>query len=127
MLDDPIFQCSLAFLTDITHHLNELNVKLQGRNQIITQMHDHVKSFKVKLGLWLKQLYEGNMIHFSTPNSLGKVEPKCLKEYADLLSTITQQFDIRFAEYEVLQSQFLLFSTPFVVQINDVAKELHLE
>ena len=57
LLDDPTFQCSLAFLTDVTHHVNELNVKLQGRNQIITQMYDHVKSFKVKLGLWIKQLH----------------------------------------------------------------------
>ena len=28
LLDDPTFQCSLAFLTDIRHHVNELNVKL---------------------------------------------------------------------------------------------------
>ena len=77
LLDDPTFQCSLAFLTDITNHLNELNVKLQGRNHIISQMYDHVKSFKVKLGSWVKQLHEGNSIHFSTRKSLGKVEPKC--------------------------------------------------
>ena len=51
------------------------------------------------------------MIHFSTLKSLGKVEPKCLKEYADLLSTLIQQFDIRFAEFKVLQPRFQLFST----------------
>ena len=107
--------------------MNELNVKLQGRNQIITQMYDHVESFKVKLGLWIKQLHEGNMIHFSTLKSLGKVEPKCLKEYADLLSTLIQQFDIRFAEFKVLQPQFQLFSSPFAVQIDDVAEELQME
>ena len=91
LLDDPTFQCNLAFLTDMTDQLNELNVKLQGRNQIITQMYDHVKWFKVKHGLWIKQLHEENMIHFSTLKPLGKVEPKlleCLKEYADLLSTV---------------------------------------
>ena len=65
LFDDPTFQCIFAFLTNITDHLNELNVKLKGRNQIATQMYDHVKSFKVKLGLWIKQLHEGNMIHFS--------------------------------------------------------------
>ena len=47
LLDDPTFQRSLAFLTDITHHVNELSVKLQGRNQTITQMYDYVKWFKV--------------------------------------------------------------------------------
>ena len=50
LLDDPTFQCSLAFLKDTSDHLKELNVKLQGRKQIITQMYDHVKLFKVKLG-----------------------------------------------------------------------------
>ena len=104
--------------------MNELNVKLQGRNRIITQMYDHVKSLKIKLGLWIKQLHEGNMIYFLTLKSLGKVERKFLKEYADLLSTLIQQFDIRFAEFKVLQPQFQLFSTPFVVQIDDIAEEL---
>ena len=59
LLDDPTFQCSLAFLTDITHHVNELNVKFQGRNQIVTQIYDHEKLFKVILGLWIKHLHEG--------------------------------------------------------------------
>ena len=67
------------------------------------------------------------MIHFSTLKSLGKVEPRCLKEYADLLSTLIQQFNIRFAEFEVLQPQFQLFSTSFAVQIDDVAEELQME
>ena len=125
LLDDPTFQCSLAFLTDITHHVNELNVKFQGRNQIITQIYDHVKLFKVILGLWIKHLHEGNMIHFSTLKSLRKVESKCLKEYADLLSTLIQQFGIRFAEFKVLQPQFQLFSTPFAVQIDDVVEEYY--
>ena len=57
------------------------------------------------------------MIHFSTLKSLGKVEPKCLKEYADLLSTLIQEFDIRFAEFKALQPQFQLFSTPFAVKL----------
>ena len=38
LLADATFQCNLAFLTDITHHLNELNWKLQGKKQIITQI-----------------------------------------------------------------------------------------
>ena len=67
------------------------------------------------------------MIHFSTLQSLGKVEPKCLKEYADLLSTLIQEFDIRFTEFKALQPQFQLFSTPFAVQIDDVTEELQME
>ena len=49
LMTDSTFQCNLAFLTDITDHLNALNLKLQGIKQIITQTYDNVKSFKVKL------------------------------------------------------------------------------
>ena len=34
LLANATFQCNLAFLTDITHHLNELNLKLQGKNKL---------------------------------------------------------------------------------------------
>ncbi|XP_076812885.1 general transcription factor II-I repeat domain-containing protein 2B-like [Clavelina lepadiformis] len=97
----------------ITHHLSKLNLKLQGKKEIITQMYDHVKSFKVKLRLWMKQL--------------GKVEAECMKEYTDLLSNLLQQFEVRFAELEVLEPQFRLFSTPFAVEIDSVAEELQME
>ena len=127
LLTDSTFQCNLAFLTDITDHLNALNLKLQGKKQIITQMYDNVKSFKVKLRLWMKQLGEGNLAHFSTLNSLGKVEPKCLKECTDLLSILLQQFDVRFEDFKVLEPQFQLFLTPFAVEIDSVAEELQME
>ena len=35
----------LAFLVDITGHLNDLNIKLQGRDQLITHMFDTLASF----------------------------------------------------------------------------------
>ena len=31
LLADSTFQCNLAFLTYIVHHLNELNFELQGK------------------------------------------------------------------------------------------------
>ena len=127
LLADATFQCNLAFLSDITYHLNELNLKLQGKKQIITQMYDHVKSFKVKLRLWIKQLSKGNSVHFSTLKSLGKVETKCLKVYTNLLSYLLQQFDACFADFEVLEPQFRIFSMPFAVGINTVAEELQME
>ena len=39
LLQDVNFLKSLAFLTDITQHLNKLNLSLQGRNQTIDALH----------------------------------------------------------------------------------------
>ena len=50
-LGDPTFTANLAFLTDLTNHLNMLNFSLQGPKKVITDMHDFVKSFICKMFL----------------------------------------------------------------------------
>uniref|UniRef100_A0A452IGD8 HAT C-terminal dimerisation domain-containing protein n=1 Tax=Gopherus agassizii TaxID=38772 RepID=A0A452IGD8_9SAUR len=92
----------------------------------ITQMYDSVKASKVKLTLWGKQLTAGNLVHFSTLNSLGKVEPKSLKEYAEIISILHKQF-VRFKDFKALEPHFQLFSTPFAVEIDCVAEEMQME
>ena len=43
--NDAEWICDLAFLADITSHLNELNSRLQRKGQLINCMFDHVKAF----------------------------------------------------------------------------------
>jgi hypothetical protein len=38
-----------AFLMDMKQHLNDLNLQLQGRNQLVNGIFAHVKAFEVKL------------------------------------------------------------------------------
>ena len=54
----------LAFLADITQHLNEINLRLQGKTKLVNEMFYDVKSFDAKLRLFDKQLSTGNMAHF---------------------------------------------------------------
>ncbi|CAK1593792.1 unnamed protein product [Parnassius mnemosyne] len=42
-LKNPDWLCDLAFLVDITNHLNVLNTRLQGKNQLISQLYAHLK------------------------------------------------------------------------------------
>ena len=43
--------CDLAFLTDITSHLNDLNVQLQGKDILMPDMVSRITAFEVKLRL----------------------------------------------------------------------------
>ena len=54
-LDDPEWTRDLAFLVDITEHLNVLNVSMQGRNKLVTEYYDSVRTFQSKLALWKTQ------------------------------------------------------------------------
>ncbi|UYV79241.1 hypothetical protein LAZ67_17001707 [Cordylochernes scorpioides] len=55
-------------MVEITKHLSDLNLKLQGKDQIITNMCDQVNAFKCKLVLWEKQLKNEDLMHFPTCN-----------------------------------------------------------
>ena len=48
-LSDPEWIWELAFLTDISQHLNELNTRLQGKGKLVPEMFSDVKAFEVKL------------------------------------------------------------------------------
>ncbi|XP_027132797.1 general transcription factor II-I repeat domain-containing protein 2-like [Larimichthys crocea] len=63
-LRDEKFQCELAFLCDIMNHLDALNLQLQGRAHVITDMYYAVRAFRTKLRLWESQMQQGNLAHF---------------------------------------------------------------
>ncbi|KAJ8893855.1 hypothetical protein PR048_006456 [Dryococelus australis] len=50
--------CTLAFLTDITEHLNILNLKLQGKKQNMYQLISHIEAFRKKLRIYEEYLKE---------------------------------------------------------------------
>ncbi|XP_045105202.1 SCAN domain-containing protein 3-like [Portunus trituberculatus] len=53
----------VAFLVDITSHLNELNVKLQGQNNTVADLMTAIRSFQRKLDIFKEDL-EGGCEHF---------------------------------------------------------------
>ncbi|XP_062415327.1 general transcription factor II-I repeat domain-containing protein 2A-like [Pungitius pungitius] len=52
-LKDTRFVCDMAFLTDISAHLNHLNTLLQGRDQTVCDLYSHMTAFQRKLGLFI--------------------------------------------------------------------------
>jgi hypothetical protein len=64
MLKEQSFKCDLAFLVDVTAHLKDLNKKLMGKNQFISQLVNAVSAFKLKLQLFSKQHSCQNFVNF---------------------------------------------------------------
>jgi hypothetical protein len=63
-LKDYRWLLDLAFLTELTAKLNDLNTELQGENMTRT-----TDSFKGKLKLWRTQLMKGVLTHFPSVQS----------------------------------------------------------
>ncbi|XP_060874765.1 general transcription factor II-I repeat domain-containing protein 2-like [Metopolophium dirhodum] len=107
---------NLAFLTDITTLLNELNTKLQ-----------------VKLKLLHKHINEQHLDHFvcckteleSTKSTLNWETTKI--NFLNIIENLQNEFSIRFSDFYVQENKIKLFQNLFSVDIDDVESNLQME
>ena len=63
-MKDESWLHDLDLAVDITALMNDLNLKLQGKNNLITQLYDDVKCFTTKLRLYKSQVSNEIFFHF---------------------------------------------------------------
>ncbi|XP_036144913.1 general transcription factor II-I repeat domain-containing protein 2B-like [Monomorium pharaonis] len=121
--------CELALITDMTNHLNILNLKLQKTNQVISQLVSHVDSFRRKLQLFKSQL-ESNILHFfpSCQILFKEYGTDCnFKKYINIIDSLINQFDRRFNDFKTLRNDLILFENPLTVQIEKQSLDFQAE
>lgn len=123
-LDNESWIADLAFLVDLTTHLNELNVLLQGKGQLINTMIQIIKAFEMKLRLWKSQINENNLMHFSKLSKHGAVNKE---KYISFLSDLIHEFETRFQDFRKHDILFIIFATPFSVEIHLLEADLQME
>ncbi|XP_049555132.1 general transcription factor II-I repeat domain-containing protein 2 isoform X2 [Orcinus orca] len=116
----------LAFLVDMTMHLNTLNISLQGHSQIVTQMYDLIRAFLAKLCLWETHLARNNLAHFPTLKSVSRNESDGLN-YIPKIVELKTEFQKRLSDFKVYESELTLFSSPFSMKIESVQEALQME
>ncbi|XP_060876930.1 general transcription factor II-I repeat domain-containing protein 2A-like [Metopolophium dirhodum] len=99
-LSDESWIIELAFLTDITTFLNELNIKLQGKRKLLSDMYTDIKSFQWDL-----------------------IKPKFL----NIIEQLQNEFSTRFKDFYKYDKEIKLFQNPFQVDINNVKNNLQME
>ncbi|KFM58258.1 General transcription factor II-I repeat domain-containing protein 2, partial [Stegodyphus mimosarum] len=126
---DPIWIQDLSFLVDITKHLTDLNLSLQGKDHIITNMFDIIKAFKCQLVLWEKQLKNEDLTHFPTCSmNKSSLDDTCsYQKYAEKIANLTTEFETRFNDFSSLEDKFFLFSSIFSISIDSVPSHMQME
>ena len=129
LLDDEWLN-DLDFLVDITSHLNDLNVKLQGGSKLFTNMCNDVNSFEKKLGLFVGQIAQKKLDNFPHLKQRQVLNVLDTDRYARKIEVLQEAFRSRFGGLECERRSVLLFTNPFVfpeTNIDSLPDEIQLE
>ena len=105
-LNDEEWLDSLAFLTNMTRHLSQLNIKLQEKGHLIHEMYDPVKAFKAKLELSEQQVCNGEFDDFPLLQNRETGHTVDRDVYACILKEMINEIQSRFQDFEGSSKQF---------------------
>lgn len=118
--------CDLAFLTDITNHLNLINLELQGKDKTIIDMHSAINSFKNKLKLLIDQLNTMDLKNY--PALKGRIASQTNYDvaiYKSEIKNLLTDFGKRFADLDNLTEVLTFMCYPFsCVDVGKTASEI---
>ena len=119
----------LAFLVDITTYLNKLNIALQGKGKLINELFAEIKSFQLKIKLFISQLEKANYCHFPTLQSfLTKNNRQCPSNiFTDSLKVLEEDFHHRFQDFYAKEADIFLFENPLKFDFAKAPENLQLE
>ncbi|XP_045501701.1 general transcription factor II-I repeat domain-containing protein 2-like [Colias croceus] len=103
---DEAWLSDFGFLVDITAHLNDLNKKLQGKDNMVHELFDALKAFEVKLELWINQLKNNMTTHFPHLSSCRILN---MDKYITALLDLKTQFESRFTDFRKHEKSLNLF------------------
>ena len=110
-LSDKNWLCDFAFAVDILSHMNELNTKLQGKDQFVHDMYTNVRAFKSKLTLFSRQISNKSFTHFPTL-AMQKEATRNAQKYSKSLDDLHGEFCRRFCDFEKIEKSLQLVSCP---------------
>lgn len=124
-LKETEWLCDLAFSVDLFGHMNELNVKLQGKGVFAHELYSDIKAFQVKLALFSRQVKQNTLTHFPTLESVANMETT--DKYVDIITALDTEFARRFGDFKKLSPQFDILAAPFNADYEKAPDTIQLE
>ena len=114
-MQDVDFVSQMCFLSDIFHHLNTLNVELQGRNKTVVDVVESLTAFQRKLVLFSSDLTT-KMLQFPTLRDFIKssTNAKVTAVMTDFIDKLRHNFAARFDDFKMPKELLHFVSNPFV-------------
>ena len=121
MLEERALFCNeswlldLAFLVDITSHLNNLNLKLQGSDQLFPRLVNDISAFKMKLKVFIAQLENKDFSQLPHLKEQSESAENIVNfaKYIEKIKLLQESFNNRFSDFSEEEDRMLAFVNPF--------------
>ena len=131
-LEDHQWLLDLSFLTDLTHTLNELNIKLQGKDKDVVEMMSEVNMYKSKLQLMSSRLQQRDLptnfphMHAELQRQGKRMTPAQRDRYVEHVKDVSSEFDRRFTDFATLEPVATYMCNPFgaSIAVGDIADKI---
>lgn len=117
----------LCFLVDIVEKLNQLNISLKGKDNLIIDSCNYINAFQKKLVLFEFQLKNNNVQHFPLLNELKNSKHIDSIKYAKEIKKLIAAFESRFTNLDKYKTIFEIYSSPFHTNVNSAPEYLQME
>lgn len=131
-LEDHQWLLDLAFLTDLTGELNELNLELQGKGKDVVNMMSSVNTFKSKLKLMSNRLQCSNLRNFPHMQAELQRQGKGVTQldsarYEEHVQSIFSEFERRFTDFASIEPVASYMCYPFgaSIDVGDIAAKVN--
>ena len=127
-LSDENWLNDLAFLTDITQHLSDLNLKLHGKSQLVNKLFEHICAFEKKLEIFKAQLSRATLTHFTclATRKLEFPDLDCTN-YEASVQKLRAEFTNRFPDFRQNEIKLKLFAQPFDLAVEASPDDCQME
>ena len=119
-LEDGDWIVKLMFLSDITKHLNEFNLLLQGAGKTVLDLYDTWKAFVAKLAIYSTDVETGSFRYFKNLKNLSSMHPVNTSDLQLYMQELKSEFSIRFQDFQHMGPVFSFLIRPDTFKYSDL-------
>ena len=114
----------LAFLVDITRHLNNLNLKLQGKDQLFPSLVNDISAFKMKLKVFIAHLEKKDLSQLPHLKEQSESVENIVNfaRYIEKIKLQQEAFNNRFSDFSEEEDRMLAFINPSSLNERSILK-----
>lgn len=121
-LEENTWLQKFYFMVDITAHLNDLNVKLQGKGKVAYTLLEEVECFENKLQVFAEDVEKGEFLHFNYLKQYRDETSACLDAnyFGTVLRKMKTSFSERFQQFRANKATLAFIVHPLKINVNEL-------